>query len=103
MSTGKKPSSSTPDRHVSRRPANLARVLRSAPPGTVPIMPSGSSGGVDGAGRSAPFSPSHFERHTNPGPAAMPDPDKIIATVRRAIGLFRATPGRTGGVVALEP
>jgi Calcineurin-like phosphoesterase len=33
----------------------------------------------------------------------MPDPEKLLATVRRAIGLFRATPGRSGGVVAIEP
>jgi hypothetical protein len=32
----------------------------------------------------------------------MPDPDKILATVRRARELFRATPGRKGGVVALD-
>ncbi|MGE3818393.1 MAG: metallophosphoesterase [Isosphaeraceae bacterium] len=33
----------------------------------------------------------------------MPDPEKILATVRRATGLFRATPGRSGGVVTLAP
>ena len=33
----------------------------------------------------------------------MPDPEKVIATVRRATSLFRATPGRTGGVVTIEP
>jgi hypothetical protein len=33
----------------------------------------------------------------------MPDPDKIIAIVRRATALFRATPGRSGGVVTLTP
>jgi Calcineurin-like phosphoesterase len=33
----------------------------------------------------------------------MPDPDKIIATVHRAAELFRSTPGRAGGVVALAP
>jgi hypothetical protein len=33
----------------------------------------------------------------------MPDPEKILATVRRAIMLFRATPGRSGGIVTLDP
>ena len=33
----------------------------------------------------------------------MPDPEKVLATVRRAITLFRATPGRSGGVVTLDP
>lgn len=33
----------------------------------------------------------------------MPDPDKIVATVRRATELFRATPGRSGGLVTLTP
>lgn len=33
----------------------------------------------------------------------MPDPEKILATVRRATALFRSTPGRSGGVVTLEP
>ena len=32
----------------------------------------------------------------------MPDPQKILATVRRATDLFRATPGRTGGFVRLD-
>ena len=32
----------------------------------------------------------------------MPDPSKILATVRRATELFRATPGRAGNVVAIE-
>jgi hypothetical protein len=32
----------------------------------------------------------------------MPDPEKLLATLRRAIDLFRATPGRRGGVVAPE-
>jgi Calcineurin-like phosphoesterase len=33
----------------------------------------------------------------------MPDPEKIVATVRRSAALFRATPGRSGGVVTLSP
>ncbi len=32
----------------------------------------------------------------------MPDPQKLLATIRRATGLFRETPGRSGGVVALR-
>jgi hypothetical protein len=32
----------------------------------------------------------------------MPDPEKLLATIRRAIELFRQTPGRRGGVVSLE-
>src|SRR4051794_1022075 len=32
----------------------------------------------------------------------MPDPEKILATVRRATTLFRATPGRSGGVITLD-
>jgi hypothetical protein len=32
----------------------------------------------------------------------MPDPVKVLATVRRAATLFRATPGRHGGIVTLE-
>jgi len=32
----------------------------------------------------------------------MPDPRKIQATIRRATGLFRSTPGRRGGVVTLD-
>ncbi len=31
----------------------------------------------------------------------MPDPQKILATIRRATELFRATPGRSGGLVSL--
>jgi hypothetical protein len=31
----------------------------------------------------------------------MPDPEKILSTVRRATTLFRNTPGRSGGVVTL--
>ena len=33
----------------------------------------------------------------------MPDPDKILTTIRRATSLFRATPGRKGGLITLEP
>ena len=33
----------------------------------------------------------------------MPDPDKVLTTIRRAAALFRATPGRAGGVVTLSP
>jgi hypothetical protein len=32
----------------------------------------------------------------------MPDPEKLLHTVRRATKLFRSTPGRVGGVVAPE-
>ncbi len=32
----------------------------------------------------------------------MPDPQKLLTTLRRAAGLLRTTPGRTGGVVSLE-
>lgn len=32
----------------------------------------------------------------------MPDPQKLLATVHRATALFRATPGRKGGVVTLQ-
>ncbi len=32
----------------------------------------------------------------------MPDPRKVLATVERATELFRATPGRTGGLVRLD-
>ena len=32
----------------------------------------------------------------------MPDPEKILTTVRRATALFRSTPGRTGGVITLD-
>jgi hypothetical protein len=32
----------------------------------------------------------------------MPDPQKILATIRKATDLLRSTPGRTGGVIALE-
>ncbi len=35
--------------------------------------------------------------------ALMPDPDKVLATVRRASALFRETPGRSGGVITLDP
>jgi hypothetical protein len=31
----------------------------------------------------------------------MPDPEKLLVTVRRATELFRTTPGRSGGIVAL--
>jgi hypothetical protein len=31
----------------------------------------------------------------------MPDPEKVLATIRRATELFRATPGRSGGIVTL--
>jgi hypothetical protein len=31
----------------------------------------------------------------------MPDPQKVLATIQRATGLFRATPGRKGGLVTL--
>ena len=33
----------------------------------------------------------------------MPDPSKILATIHRATGLFRATPGRRGGLITLGP
>jgi len=33
----------------------------------------------------------------------MPDPEKVLATIRRATVLFRSTPGRAGGVVSIEP
>lgn len=33
----------------------------------------------------------------------MPDPEKILATIRRAATLFRATPGRSGGIITLTP
>lgn len=32
----------------------------------------------------------------------MPDPRKVLTTIRRATQLFRATPGRSGGVVSLD-
>jgi hypothetical protein len=32
----------------------------------------------------------------------MPDPRKVLNTIRRATELLRATPGRSGGIVALE-
>jgi hypothetical protein len=32
----------------------------------------------------------------------MPDPRKVLTTVRRATELVRATPGRTGGIISLE-
>lgn len=33
----------------------------------------------------------------------MPDPEKVLALVRRATDLFRKTPGRSGGVVTIAP
>ncbi|SIN93237.1 Calcineurin-like phosphoesterase [Singulisphaera sp. GP187] len=32
----------------------------------------------------------------------MPDPEKLLKTIRRATELFRATPGRSGGIITLE-
>jgi hypothetical protein len=32
----------------------------------------------------------------------MPDPRKVLTTIRRATELLRATPGRTGGIITLE-
>jgi hypothetical protein len=32
----------------------------------------------------------------------MPDPEKLLMTLRRATDLMRATPGRSGGIVALD-
>ncbi|WP_406700410.1 metallophosphoesterase [Singulisphaera sp. Ch08] len=32
----------------------------------------------------------------------MPDPEKLLKTIRRATELFRATPGRAGGIVTLD-
>lgn len=32
----------------------------------------------------------------------MPDPEKLLVTLRRATELHRATPGRTGGLIALD-
>ena len=32
----------------------------------------------------------------------MPDPDKLLKTIRRATELFRATPGRVGGIITLN-
>jgi hypothetical protein len=32
----------------------------------------------------------------------MPDPEKLLTTIRRATELFRKTPGRSGGVVTLQ-
>lgn len=32
----------------------------------------------------------------------MPDPEKLLVTLRRATELHRATPGRTGGLISLE-
>jgi hypothetical protein len=32
----------------------------------------------------------------------MPDPQKLLTTIRRAIGLMRSTPGRAGGIVTLK-
>src|SRR4051812_41663870 len=37
-----------------------------------------------------------------PGHDPMPDPSKILATVRRAADLFRTTPGRSGSIIRLE-
>jgi Calcineurin-like phosphoesterase len=36
------------------------------------------------------------------GDLFMPDPQKLLSTIRRASELFRATPGRTGSVVSLD-
>ena len=33
----------------------------------------------------------------------MPDPEKILTTIRRAATLFRATPARSGGLISLSP
>ncbi len=33
----------------------------------------------------------------------MPDPTKALATIRRAVDLFRATPGRRGGLITFGP
>jgi hypothetical protein len=46
---------------------------------------------VRGRPRREPADPTRF----------MPDPAKILATVRRATQLFRSTPGRSGGVVSV--
>ena len=32
----------------------------------------------------------------------MPDPLKVLTTIRRATALVRATPGRSGGIITLE-
>ena len=32
----------------------------------------------------------------------MPDPRKVLSTIRRATELFRKTPGRSGGIISLE-
>ncbi len=32
----------------------------------------------------------------------MPDPQKVLATILRATGLFRSTPGRRGGLITLD-
>ena len=32
----------------------------------------------------------------------MPDPRKVLTTIRRATDLMRATPGRSGGIIAIE-
>ena len=39
----------------------------------------------------------------NPGdPSEMPDPDRLLTTLQRAVDAFRATPGRRGRLVALD-
>ena len=39
----------------------------------------------------------------NPGdPSEMPDPDRLLTTLQRAVDAFRATPGRRGRLVALR-
>jgi hypothetical protein len=32
----------------------------------------------------------------------MPDPNKLLTTIRRAVDLLRATPGRSGGIIRLD-
>lgn len=32
----------------------------------------------------------------------MPDPRKLLSTIRRATELFRNTPGRSGGIISVE-
>ena len=32
----------------------------------------------------------------------MPDPRKVLATIRRATELFRKTPGRSGSIISLD-
>ncbi len=42
-------------------------------------------------------------RHvTVPRARSMPDPRKVLSTIRRATDLFRSTPGRSGGIISLE-